>query len=142
MRISNRYLAVTVFAFATICARSAPQAASGATAASHNLSLTGRWTTSDAKVPRNRQEELETLIHPQFKLNQDRTFTLYMGRKYTGRWRLTGRSLRLDARKMEDPDKNGAMVAESATVDLTVSEDGKTLTQNGRGGSVFHRAKS
>lgn len=85
---------------------------------------------------------METLIHPQLKLNQDKTFTLYMGRKYTGRWHLTGNSLRLEARKAEDPDKKGAMVAESATVDLIVSQDGKTLTQNGRGGSVFHRAKS
>ena len=137
----NRCLGFAVALALLGCAKSAPPVAAAA-ASPPNLSVIGKWATSNAAEPRTRQEELETLFHPQFKLNQEQTFTLYQGRKYTGRWRLTGHALRLDIRSSEDSDKKGVMVATSATMDLTLSEDGKTLTQTGRGGSVFHRLKN
>src|SRR5438105_2288489 len=129
MWIKSPWVGISILAVLSGCAKSSQSVVPAQAAASPNLSMVGTWISSDkAEEPRNREAELETLYHPQVLVNKDATFTLYQGRKYSGRWRQTGSSLRLDARKVENPDKNGAMQDESATMDLTLSQGGKTLT--------------
>lgn len=109
-----------------------------------NTSAIGVWTatTNDmvgARAIPGVDPGIESIVHPAIRINEDSTFTLSQGMTFNGHWKQNGAGVTLSIESMDLPSKNSSTQKVPTVMKLALSKDGKTLSQIGPRGLIFHR---